>query len=144
MKHKIYFISVLVVNAHYLKSKFRFNLCNDDTAVSLMVLFMVSRPHLRRRWHHYSVGLVSRYREHFDEIQWRDFTTATFTCQHILYIMLWKLQILGTYPKSEAIARFYPIFFVHLQTFNRSFVVNMWQHFVTSISLVNTYNGKKA
>ena len=42
-------LSILVVNAHYLKDKFRFNLSNDGTVISLTVLFTVSRPRLPRR-----------------------------------------------------------------------------------------------
>ena len=54
-----------------------------------------------------SVGPVSRYREHFTEILWWDFTTATSL---ISIYNVGTVKILETYPKSEEIIRFYPQF----------------------------------
>ena len=65
------------------------------------------------------------------------------------HIIKGKLKILETYPKSEEIAHFYPIFLTFV-AFLSSFVeqnchvlISKLQHFITSIRLVNTYNGRK-
>ena len=95
--------------------------------------------------HVYSLGM-GRYIEHRIQsisLKYHDKILQLLLCLK-QRIIDGKVKIVDTNPKYEEIISFYPTFLSICRILLYSaFVVNMWRHFITSILLANTYNGRK-